>query len=149
MTEHFCGHEIDKTYWALIDGIPDEIQGTFRSHLARRRSTNLMVSVAKGGNQAETRYRLIKSMNGISMVEVELITGRSHQIRAHFSEAGLPLLGDPAYGGPRFVNDVIIPRQMLHARTLAFTHPVTAEKMCFTAPLPEDFSSVMRSLEVA
>ena len=108
-----------------------------------------MVSVAKGGKQAETRYRLLKSMNGVSLVEVDLITGRSHQIRAHFSEAGLPLLGDPAYGGPKLVDEVVIPRQMLHARALTFSHPVTAEKMLFTAPLPEDFSNVLRFLDVA
>ena len=88
-------------------------------------------------------------MNGISLVEIDLITGRSHQIRAHFSEAGLPLLGDHAYGGPKLVDDVVIPRQMLHARALAFSHPVTAEKMLFTAPLPEDFSNVLRFLDVA
>jgi len=149
MTAHFRGHEIDKTYWALVKGIPDPAEGAFHSQLARRRSTNLMVSVAKGGKQAETRYHLLKSMNGISLVEVDLITGRSHQIRAHFSEAGLPLLGDPAYGGPKLVDDLVIPRQMLHARALAFSHPVTAEKMLFTAPVPEDFSNVLRFLDVA
>jgi 23S rRNA pseudouridine1911/1915/1917 synthase len=149
MTEHFRGHEIDKTYWALVKGVPDHAEGEFHSQLARRRSTNLMVSVAKGGKQAETRYRLLKSLNGVSLVEVDLITGRSHQIRAHFSEAGLPLLGDLAYGGPKLVDEVVIPRQMLHARTLAFSHPVTAEKMLFTAPLPEDFSNVLRFLDVA
>ncbi len=149
MTEQFRDHEIDKTYWALINGVPDETEGKFCSKLARRRSTNLMVSVAKGGKPAETRYRLLKSMNGISMVEVDLVTGRSHQIRAHFSEAGLPLLGDPAYGGPKRVDEIVIPRQMLHARTLAFPHPVTGEKMSFTAPLPEDFSCVLQSLDLA
>jgi len=149
MTEHFRGHEIDKTYWALVKGIPDHVEGKFNSQLARRRSTNLMVSVAKGGKQAETCYRLLKSVNGVSLVEVDLITGRSHQIRAHFSEAGLPLLGDPAYGGPKLVDEVVIPRQMLHARALAFSHPVTAEKMLFTAPLPKDFSNVLRFLDVA
>ena len=149
MTEHFRGHEIVKTYWALVKGIPDPAEGEFHSQLARRRSTNLMVSVARGGRQAETRYHLLKSMNGISLVEIDLITGRSHQIRAHFSEAGLPLLGDHAYGGPKLVDDVVIPRQMLHARTLAFSHPVTAEKMLFNAPLPEDFSNVLRFFDVA
>lgn len=149
MTEHFRSHEIDKTYWALIGGVPDETEGKFCSQLARRRSTNLMVSVAKGGKPAETRYRLLKSMNGVSMVEVDLITGRSHQIRAHFSEAGLPLLGDLAYGGSMIVGEVVIPRQMLHAGTLAFSHPVTDEKMLFTAPLPEDFSGVLQFLDVA
>jgi len=149
MTEHFLNHDIDKTYWALIDGIPDQSEGKFSSQLARRRSTNLMVSVAKGGKPAETRYRLLQSMNDVSMVEVDLVTGRSHQIRVHFSEAGMPLLGDQAYGGPKRVGDVVVPRQMLHARSLAFSHPVTGKKMLFTSPLPEDFSSVLRSLEVA
>lgn len=149
MTEYFRDRQIDKTYWALIEGVPDEATGKFCSQLARRRSTNLVVSVAKGGKQAETRYRLLKSMNGVSMVEVDLITGRSHQIRAHFSEAGLPLLGDLAYGGPKLIDELVIPRQMLHARTLAFPHPVTSEKMLFTAPLPEDFSRVLQSLDVA
>ena len=149
MTEKFLNHAIDKTYWALIDGVPDAVEGKFSSQLARRRSTNLMVSVAKGGKPAETRYRLLQSMNHVSMVEVDLVTGRSHQIRVHFSEAGMPLLGDQAYGGPKRVGEIVVPRQMLHARLLAFSHPVTGQNMLFTASLPEDFSSVLQSLEVA
>lgn len=149
MTEQFLNHDIDKTYWALIDGIPDAAEGKFSSQLARRRSTNLVVSVAKGGKPAETRYRLLQSMNRVSMVEVDLVTGRTHQIRVHFSEAGMPLLGDQAYGGPKCVGDLVIPRQMLHARSLAFSHPVTGKKLHFTASLPEDFSSVLQSLQVA
>lgn len=149
MTNQFLTHVIDKTYWALIDGIPDATAGKFSSRLARRRSTNLMVSVAKGGKPAETRYRLLQSMNDVSMVEVELVTGRSHQIRVHFSEAGLPLLGDHAYGGPQRVGDVVVPRQMLHARSLAFLHPVTGKRLLFTSSLPEDFSSVLQALQVA
>jgi 23S rRNA pseudouridine1911/1915/1917 synthase len=149
MTEHFLNHDIDKIYWALIDGIPEAAAGKFSSQLARRRSSNLMVSVAKGGKHAETSYKLLKSMQDVSMVEVNLLTGRSHQIRAHFSEAGMPLLGDPPYGGPKQVNDIVIPRQMLHARALAFAHPITGKKMLFTSPLPEDFSSVLQALEVA
>ena len=149
MTEQFLGHAIDKTYWALVNGIPDTAEGQFTARLARRRSTNLMVSVTHGGKPAETRYRLLKTLLDVSMVEITLITGRSHQIRAHFSEAGLPLLGDPAYGGPRRVHGVTVPRQMLHARALAFCHPVTAEQMLFTSELPEDFANVLQSLEVA
>ena len=149
MTEQFLNHVVHKTYWALIDGIPDTAEGKFSSQLARRRSTNLMVSVAKGGKPAETRYRLLQSMNDVSMVEIDLVTGRSHQIRVHFSEAGMPLLGDHAYGGPQRVGEVFIPRQMLHARSLAFSHPVTGKEMIFTSSLPEDFSSVLQSLKVA
>lgn len=143
LTEAFKGRDVEKKYWALISGCPREEQGIFSSLLAKRRSTNLMVSVAKGGKQAETRYRLLQSMALASLVEVELITGRSHQIRAHFSEAGLPLLGDVAYGGPQVVADLNIPRQMLHSRELSFRHPVTGQKMNFTAPLPQDLSVVL------
>lgn len=149
MTEQFVGHSIDKTYWALLDGIPDAAEGQFSSNLARRRSTNLMVSVTHGGKPAETSYKLLKTMLEVSMVEIKLVTGRSHQIRAHFSEAGLPLLGDSAYGGPRQIYGISVPRQMLHARALAFSHPVTGQKLFFTSALPEDFLNVLQSLEVA
>ena len=143
LTEAFKGRDVEKKYWALISGRPREEQGIFSSLLAKRRSTNLMVSVAKGGKQAETRYRLLQSMALASLVEVELVTGRSHQIRAHFSEAGLPLLGDVAYGGPHVVADLNIPRQMLHSRELSFRHPVTGQKMNFAAPMPQDLSVVL------
>jgi 23S rRNA pseudouridine1911/1915/1917 synthase len=149
LTAQFLSHSIDKTYWALIDGVPDAAEGQFSSNLARRRSTNLMVSVTHGGKPAETRYKLLKTMLDVSLVEIKLVTGRSHQIRAHFSEAGLPLLGDPAYGGPRQVHGIAVPRQMLHARALAFSHPVTGQQMLFNSALPDDFANVLQSLEVA
>ena len=147
MSEAFQGRDIGKFYWALISGVPQEEEGKFCSLLAKRRSTNLMVSVARGGKPAETRYRLLQTMDQVSLVEIDLITGRSHQIRAHFSEAGLPLLGDTAYGGPQTVGDLKIPRQMLHSRALAFKHPVTGDEMVFTAPLPSDFSTVLSYLD--
>ena len=88
-------------------------------------------------------------MGQVSLVEVKLITGRTHQIRAHFSEAGLPLLGDTAYGGPQTYDDLNIPRQMLHSRVLTFCHPVTGKEMRFTAPLPYDFSTVLQYLDAS
>jgi len=147
MTEAFRGRDVDKVYWALVAGRPQEEQGKFCSLLARRRSTNLMVSVARGGKPAETLYRLLQVMDQVSLVEVQLVTGRSHQIRAHFSEASLPLLGDIAYGGPQTVGHLNIPRQMLHSRELSFCHPVTGVKMAFTAPLPNDFATVLQHVE--
>ena len=144
MTEAFQGRDIGKVYWALIKGRPATDQGVFSSLLARRRSTNLTVSVDRGGKPAETHYRLLHAMDQACLVEVKLITGRSHQIRAHFSEAGLPLLGDSTYGGPRMLDDLNIPRQMLHSRELTFRHPVTGVIMVFSASLPGDFCTVLR-----
>lgn len=149
MTELFRGRDVDKTYWALIAGRPDQPEGHFSSQLAKRRSTNLMVSVERGGKQADTVYRTLHTRDHASLVEVGLISGRTHQIRAHFSEAGLPLLGDTAYGGPRTLNDVDVPRQMLHSRELSFAHPVTGKSMTFTAPLPNDFLSILKHLDVS
>jgi 23S rRNA pseudouridine1911/1915/1917 synthase len=149
MTEAFQGRDIDKVYWALVSGRPQKEQGEFRSQLARRRSTNLVVSVARGGKPAETHYRLLQEMDQVSLVEVKLITGRTHQIRAHFSEAGFPLLGDTTYGGPQTIDALNIPRQMLHSRKLTFCHPVTGREMRFTAPLPHDFAAVLQSLDVS
>lgn len=149
MTEAFQGRDIKKLYWALIAGRPQAERGEFSSLLAKRRSTNLVVSVARGGKLAETRYRLLQSLDQVSLVEAQLITGRSHQIRAHFSEAGLPLLGDVAYGGPKLVAGLNIPRQMLHSKELSFCHPVNGKEMLFTAPLPNDFSSVLHHVDVS
>lgn len=149
MTEAFRGRDVDKVYWALVAGRPEQDEGQFSSRLAKRRSTNLMVSVERGGKQADTLYRMLQSMEHASLVEVELITGRSHQIRAHFSEAGLPLLGDTAYGGSSRINGVDVHRQMLHSRKLSFRHPVTGQDMTFTAPLPNDFVSILKQLDVS
>lgn len=143
MTEAFREHSVNKTYWALVSGIPQKEEGHFSSLLARRRRTNLTVSVARGGKYAETHYRILEVLGQISLVEVKLITGRSHQIRAHFSEAGLPLLGDTAYGGPQMIDRLNIPRQLLHSRELSFCHPVTDENMNFVATLPDDFSTIL------
>jgi 23S rRNA pseudouridine1911/1915/1917 synthase len=147
MTEQFRSHDIDKVYWALVQGEPNNNTGIIISNLAKRRSTNLMVSVEKGGKYAETRYRLLRNLAASSLIEVNLITGRSHQIRAHFSEAGLPLLGDTAYGGAAAVNGFSFDRQMLHARSLAFHHPVTGAKMSLEAPVPDDFDRALTFLE--
>ena len=147
MTEAFSGRDVGKLYWALVAGQPENASGRFSSQLAKRRSTNLMVSVERGGKQAETLYRLLQPLDVASLVEIELLTGRSHQIRAHFSEAGMPLLGDTAYGGPQIINDLFVPRQMLHSRELSFVHPVTGEKMNFIASPPDDFVSVLKHVD--
>ncbi len=146
LTEAFRNKQVRKIYLALVAGQMDEPEGVITSELARRRSTNLMVSVKKGGKYAETRYRLLEKFGSASLLEVEIPTGRSHQIRAHFSEQGHPLLGDTAYGGSGTLNNVELPRQMLHACELQLNHPVTGEGMVLKAELPEDFQQVLERL---
>lgn len=146
LTEAFRNKQVRKVYLALVAGQFKEPEGVITSELARRRSTNLMVSVKKGGKYAETRYRLLEDLGCASLLEVEIPTGRSHQIRAHFSEEGHALLGDTAYGGPEILNGVKIPRQMLHACELHLNHPVTGEGMTLKAELPGDFQQVLEQL---
>lgn len=146
LTTAFGDHRVTKRYLAMVAGELANADGEIRSQLARRRSTNRMVSVARGGKTAVTRYRRIATGNGVSLVEVEILTGRSHQIRVHFAEAGHPLLGDPAYGGPDSREGLRIPRQMLHASELCLEHPVSGAPLQLQAPLPADFRLVMAGL---
>ena len=148
LTESFRNKQVRKLYLALVAGQMDEPEGVITSELARRHSTNLMVSVKKGGKYAETRYRVLEKLGSGSLLEVEIPTGRSHQIRAHFSEQGHPLLGDTAYGGSGTLNGMKIPRQMLHACELQLNHPVTGEGMVLKAELPEDFQQVLDRLRI-
>lgn len=146
LTEGFAGRSVAKRYLALVSGGPQEPEGEIRSLLARRRATNLVRSVKKGGKEAITRYRVVESFDGAALVEIELLTGRSHQIRAHFSELGHPLLGDTRYGGPATLRGHTIPRQMLHAWRLALPHPVTGEPLDLEATLPADMTEILNLL---
>lgn len=142
----FTERQVVKKYRAVVSGEINEEVGEFRSLLARRRATNTMKSVAKGGQEAITRFRLLAAGEQASYVEVEIPTGRSHQIRAHFSEAGHPLLGDVRYGGPVQVSELSPARQMLHASALSLNHPVNGDKLDFHLDLPYDMKNVVQSL---
>lgn len=146
LTEIIAGREAEKTYLALVRGAPPMEEGEIRSLLARNRATNLVRSVAKGGKEAITRYRVMARFDNASLVEVNILTGRSHQIRAHFSEAGCPLLGDERYGGPRFWEGQRLPRQMLHSRRIALPHPVSGEWLVLEAPVPDDMQQLLLGL---
>lgn len=146
LTGLFRDRRVRKTYLALVAGRISDSAGVIRSRLARRRSSNLTVSVAKGGKPAETRFQLREHLPGASLLEIEIPTGRSHQIRAHFAEQGHPLLGDIKYGGPAEIAGRIVSRQLLHASRLELEHPVTGEACAFVAALPTDFLTVLGHL---
>ncbi|NLC71927.1 MAG: RluA family pseudouridine synthase [Desulfuromonadaceae bacterium] len=143
LTAIFQERRVKKLYRLLAAGTFPEGEGEFRSLLARNRGTNRMKSVAVGGREAITRYRVLERYAEATYVEAEILTGRSHQIRVHFSEAGRPLLGDPRYGGAESLSGIRFCRPMLHAFHLLLPHPVTDASLELTAPLPEDMTEAI------
>jgi len=138
LSKIFLEHRVDKRYLALVAKAPKPASGEICSMLARSRKHNRMVSVQHGGKNAITRYQTRAAVEAGALLEIELLTGRSHQIRAHLSEAGSALLGDSLYGGVLDFGGFPLSRPMLHAFQLAFNHPVTAEKLKFELPMPDD-----------
>jgi 23S rRNA pseudouridine1911/1915/1917 synthase len=129
---------ITKHYLALVSGCPVPAAGQYVSQLAKERRQSRMKSVPQGGREAITEYRVEQDFNGASLVAVQLKTGRTHQIRVHFAEAGHPLLGDQKYGGCLWSNGSPVTRHCLHASGLGLVHPVSGDPLSFTAELPSD-----------
>lgn len=146
MTRVFLEHDIKKEYLALVQGAPEQKQGEIRSFLARSRKENRVKSVEKGGKEAITRFQVLEKWPNVSLLNVEILTGRSHQIRAHMAEQGCPLVGDERYGGTSTIAGVKVPRPLLHAEKLAFRHPVLNKTLDFSAPVPEDMLTVLNQL---
>lgn len=143
LTQAFTERKVDKSYLALVQGRPAADSGEIRSNLGRARHGNRMMSVGQGGKEAITRFRLLEAFADTSLIELELLTGRSHQIRVHCSEQGFPLLGDSLYGGPSQWRQRPVPRQMLHAALLALAHPVTGAFIKLEAALPADMAALL------
>ena len=139
--------QVTKNYLALCQGRLAQSTGEFRSLLAKARKQNIYKSVTKGGKEAVTRFTVVHQFKEFSLVNIELVTGRTHQIRAHFSEAGHPLLGDQQYGGVPRLAGVEMARHLLHSHRLRLNHPVSGQQLAFTAPLPKDFTTLLRAFE--
>jgi 23S rRNA pseudouridine1911/1915/1917 synthase len=143
LQERFRTHAIEREYVALVEGRPPDA-GTLDADLVRQ--PGLRRSVAKpgeSGRRAVTRFRALERLPEATLVSIRPETGRTHQIRVHFSAAGHPVLGDRVYG-PR--EDPRAPRQMLHARRLGFPQPSSGAPVSAQAPLPEDFEKVLARL---
>jgi 23S rRNA pseudouridine1911/1915/1917 synthase len=146
MTRIFLEHELEKRYLALVHNSPDDDEGEIISFLARSRKENRVHSVSNGGKEAITRYRVIEKFESASLVELELITGRSHQIRAHMSELGCPLIGDVRYDGQAQICGIDVDRPLLHANRLTFQHPVVDQKLDFIQDIPADMKQILSVL---
>ena len=103
------------------------------------------MAVMADGRPSKTEWQVLETLNSATYLDVHLLTGRTHQIRVHMQSIGHPLLGDPIYA-PNLRTSVRIPRLMLHAYSLAFTHPSTGKRVELTAPLPEAFEATLQKL---
>jgi 23S rRNA pseudouridine1911/1915/1917 synthase len=134
----FKNRELKKTYWAVVRGKPEKASGTLVHWLVKNPQKNVVTHYSKevpGSQRAELSYRLIGELNGYYLLEVDPLTGRSHQIRVQLSSMGCPIVGDNKYGYPRGSRKGSI---CLHARRLQFLHPVKKEPIDIFAKLPVD-----------
>lgn len=138
MNEMFRNGEVHKTYWALTRNLPPEPEGELKGYIRPIEKTNKSIYYSQphdGAKEARLRYRLISSSERYHLLEVELLTGRKHQIRVQLSSIGCPVKGDLKYGDRRSNPDGSI---SLIARHIEFIHPVSKNKISLTAPLPAD-----------
>lgn len=143
----FKDRTVKKTYLALVKGIPSKKRGEIDAPIGRAQNDRKKFTVREDGKPSVTRYRILKAFREeCALLEVSLLTGRTHQIRVHFRHLGHPLLGDRVYGSRGASAHDNFPRQMLHAWKLGFTHPRTGESLAFEAPLPQDFQKVLDAL---
>ncbi|MDO5079356.1 MAG: RluA family pseudouridine synthase [Streptococcus minor] len=135
---------IRKRYYALVRGRGDlGPSGDIIAPIGRPKDSIITRIVTPSGKYAHTSYKVVQSWGDVHLVDIQLHTGRTHQIRVHFSHLGFPLLGDDLYGGSL---DFGIERQALHCQNLSFVHPFMEEQLNLTSPLPADFQAVIKKL---
>jgi 23S rRNA pseudouridine1911/1915/1917 synthase len=144
----FRAHRIVRRYHALVEGVPPSDAGTIDAPLAEeyRGGRRRVARRGEAARPALTRWRVVERLAGAALVEVELETGRQHQIRVHLAHVGLPVIGDLAYRERASAPLLAVPRQMLHAGLLGFRHPVTGEEVAAASPLPADFRTALGRL---
>ncbi len=160
LAKQFFDHSIERKYIALVWGSFDEKEGTITGHIGRNPKNRKVMHVfpdGETGKHAITHYKVIEYFDYLSLLELKLETGRTHQIRAHMKHIKHPLFSDADYGGDeilkgttftkykQFVQNCfsILNRQALHAKSLGFIHPTTGEKMFFDSEIPEDMQTVL------
>lgn len=142
----FRNHEVDKIYHALVQGHLDPTSGTIDAPIGRHPSREWKMAIIEGGRASITHYDVIESMPLADLVEVQLETGRTHQIRVHMAAVGHPCVGDPTYGADKAVAErTSLTRQWLHAHRLGIAHPITGEWMVFDSTYSDD---LVHALEV-
>ncbi|MFY0687857.1 MAG: RluA family pseudouridine synthase [Cyclobacteriaceae bacterium] len=164
LAKQFFDHSIERTYYALVWGTPSEPDGIINVNLGRSlKDRRITAPFPDGdfGKRAITHFKTLKDYRYVSLLQCNLETGRTHQIRAHLKYLGHPLFNDVTYGGDQILKGTIfskykqfvhncfklMPRQALHAKTLGFVHPITKQHVQFDSELPEDFHFVLEKWE--
>lgn len=160
LTAAFAARDLDRTYLALVWGLPHPLAGDIEGAIGRdKRDRKRMAIVARNGKAALTHYRTERAWGtAVALLECRLATGRTHQIRVHLAAQGHPLVGDPVYlrrvpAVARSLPDAVrhklldFPRQALHAARLGFAHPRTGEPLCFTSDPPPDMVGLIATLD--
>lgn len=146
LVEGFAKHQFSRHYYALVVGVPELPKA--KIHLPIGRDPNYRTRfkvVESGGKEAITHYEVLRFAEGHALVDCVLETGRTHQIRVHLAHIGTPIYGDALYGKGE---DRIVQGQALHAYCLELEHPLTAEKMVFHAPIPDDFQAACQYFNI-
>ncbi|NLJ54834.1 MAG: RluA family pseudouridine synthase [Intrasporangiaceae bacterium] len=144
----FKERRVDKTYHALVQGLPDPVVGTIDAPIGRHPGHDYKFAVMESGKPAVTHYRLLEAFRHASLLEISLETGRTHQIRVHMAAVKHPCVGDPLYGAdPTLAARLGLERQWLHALGLGFEHPGTGEWVTFESTYPQDLARALERLE--
>jgi 23S rRNA pseudouridine1911/1915/1917 synthase len=160
LARQFFDHSIERTYQAIVWGAPDPADGTINRNIGRHprvRQNYTVFDEEEEGKHAITHYRTLEDLYYVSLCELQLETGRTHQIRVHMKSIGNPVFMDKKYGGDRIVKGTVYskyrtfvercfelcPRQALHAKTLGFIHPTTGKRVDFDSELPDDMQAAL------
>jgi 23S rRNA pseudouridine1911/1915/1917 synthase len=160
LSRQFFDRTTDRRYNALVWGIPDPPEGTITGNVGRSIKDRKVMQVFSDGSEGKTaitHYKILEDLGYISLIECKLETGRTHQIRIHFSHIKHPVFNDEEYGGDQILKGTtftkyqqfikncfkILPRQALHAKSLSFDHPVTGKRLSFESDLPNDMQQVI------
>ena len=140
ISEQIKEHKVKKIYRALVRGHIKEESGTINMPISRNINDRTKMAVNKNGKEAITHFNVLKKYENYTYIEVNIETGRTHQIRVHMAQIGYPIVGDIVYSNGK--NPFGVVGQMLHSYKLEFIHPITGKKMELCAPLPKDYKSI-------
>lgn len=138
----FKVHAVDRAYWTLVEGWPDPPEATIDAPIRRSPRNRTTFTTGDDGRPARTHYRTLELLGDLAELDVTLETGRTHQVRVHLRAIGRPVAGDLTYAAsPQIAKRLGLARQALHARRIAFTHPVTGAPLAVEEPLPDDLAT--------